>query len=505
MTKFFIAILFFAFSALNAANATDFMCGVDLNLDGYLGDEGEVKSCIGSGTNRYCPIQSALCKNTAVSKPTVGTLCALTFYSSWGTKLPTAGTIISSGKCQMTGGGHAYTCPSPRVPSGLTDSMTEVSCEVYIPPPPPPYAEKLCVVDGDISRATGYYEGKGCSSDGKSFFYPTTCPSKWKDFSGDREFVCELIDNPEPPPEYSGTPECPLGKQYACGLDSSNGNYYCSPNDCSQESVEEVVEIDKDMLVDNGEKDDEGACLDQVLIFNGRAETCKKPGVESAFQNCCKDVGKVTSDSTGNIASVSAGINGAMSVISATYSAIEAGVLVYNAGVAAGMTSAAAASTAGTAMQSTMMVGFDPTTIAISVAIMVITEYMQNACKPEEAQTVIANSSGQCVELGTYCSKKMKFAGCVQKSKSFCCFNSKMARIIHEQGRVQLNSFDLDKPFGDVKEPDCRGFSPEEFQALDFSKIDLSEYYEDLNHSTQEKMNEDINNVTQDYLKNVSL
>ncbi|WP_229239094.1 hypothetical protein [Campylobacter volucris] len=33
---------------------------------------------------------------------------------------------------------------------------------------------------------------------------------------------------------------------------------------------------------------------------------------------------------------------------------------------------------------------------------------------------------------------------------------------------------------GSPKSPDCRGFAPEEFQKLDFSEIDLSEFIADI-------------------------
>jgi len=61
----------------------------------------------------------------------------------------------------------------------------------------------------------------------------------------------------------------------------------------------------------------------------------------------------------------------------------------------------------------------------------------------------------------------------VQKKKTYCCFGSPLARIAAEQGRIQLG-FD----FGTAKSPNCRGFTPEEFQKLDFSKIDFSEWLE---------------------------
>lgn len=80
-------------------------------------------------------------------------------------------------------------------------------------------------------------------------------------------------------------------------------------------------------------------------------------------------------------------------------------------------------------------------------------------------------ADANCHYVGSYCSKKIKFIGCVQKKKTYCCFSSPLARIIQEQGRPQLG-----KGWGDPKNPDCSGFTIDEFQKLDFSKIDFSEW-----------------------------
>jgi conjugal transfer mating pair stabilization protein TraN len=61
----------------------------------------------------------------------------------------------------------------------------------------------------------------------------------------------------------------------------------------------------------------------------------------------------------------------------------------------------------------------------------------------------------------------------VEKQTS-CCFQSQLARIMHEQGRPQLQSFS--SGWGTAQNPICRGFTPEEFQALNFSIMDLSEW-----------------------------
>lgn len=115
---------------------------------------------------------------------------------------------------------------------------------------------------------------------------------------------------------------------------------------------------------------------------------------------------------------------------------------------------------------------FDPTSFAISVAIAVITELM--SCEPEEQQLGMHRADGLSHYVGSYCSKKV-LGGCVQRSQSYCTYNSKLAKIINVQGRAQLGM-----SFGDPKSPDCSGFTVETFKNIDFSKIDMSEFVDDI-------------------------
>src|SRR3546814_20940144 len=98
-------------------------------------------------------------------------------------------------------------------------------------------------------------------------------------------------------------------------------------------------------------------------------------------------------------------------------------------------------------------------------------------------ETAMLDSSGMCHFIGSYCTSS--FLGiCLQKAHGECCFNTKHGRIIQEQGRPQLKAFNGNL-WGTAKKALCRGFTPEEFHALDFSKIDLPEYYADIEaHAT---------------------
>ena len=101
------------------------------------------------------------------------------------------------------------------------------------------------------------------------------------------------------------------------------------------------------------------------------------------------------------------------------------------------------------------------------------------SCSTEEQDTYKKRDAGQCHEIGEYCSNKTALGICVEKTKTHCCFSSLLARVIQEQGRVQLA-----RGWGDAKNPVCTGFTPDELTALDWSKFDLSEFYAQIHPTT---------------------
>lgn len=100
-------------------------------------------------------------------------------------------------------------------------------------------------------------------------------------------------------------------------------------------------------------------------------------------------------------------------------------------------------------------------------------------CSAEEKGLAQAKEKGLTIELGTYCAEKV-LGVCIRKKKGYCQFDSKMARIVQEQGRSTLGL-----TFGSAKHPDCSGITPEQLQKLDFSKIDFSDFYQDLQNNMQ--------------------
>jgi conjugal transfer mating pair stabilization protein TraN len=117
---------------------------------------------------------------------------------------------------------------------------------------------------------------------------------------------------------------------------------------------------------------------------------------------------------------------------------------------------------------------FDPTSFAISVGIMILQDLL--SCDQQEQILAMRQGQNLCREIGTFCSRKLPIVKiCIEKTKSYCCYNSRLARIINEQGRAQIG-----KSWGSPESPNCSGFTPSEFSALDFSKMDLSEFMSEI-------------------------
>ncbi|MBX9884372.1 MAG: conjugal transfer protein TraN, partial [Novosphingobium sp.] len=79
-----------------------------------------------------------------------------------------------------------------------------------------------------------------------------------------------------------------------------------------------------------------------------------------------------------------------------------------------------------------------------------------------------------------------------------CCFESKLSRILQEQGRQQLG-----KPWGAPKTEQCLGFTIDEFARLDLSKMDFSEVYAEFTDAArlpdELQASQDIQQKIEDY------
>ena len=97
------------------------------------------------------------------------------------------------------------------------------------------------------------------------------------------------------------------------------------------------------------------------------------------------------------------------------------------------------------------------------------------ACKADEKKLAERRDLRLChsVQEG-WCSSRV-LGVCVQRTNTYCCFGTKMSRIVNEQGRPQIG-----KAWGSGQTPDCTGFLLTELMTLDFAAMDLSEFYADI-------------------------
>ncbi len=137
-----------------------------------------------------------------------------------------------------------------------------------------------------------------------------------------------------------------------------------------------------------------------------------------------------------------------------------------------------------------------PQAIIGVIIIVIMRVLMGTGCEPTDIMTAGQVKSGRCHFVGDYCEKQWALVGCVQQAKGYCCFNSMLARIINEQGRPQLSVFGPTGGWGEANKPECRGLTPDEFQALDFHKIDLSEYFDVVQKDLDAKIQASQQNIT---------
>lgn len=356
--------------------------------------------------------------------------------------------------------------------AGSLCPLDKVACTVA----PPLF---ICPTTGALSSA--------CTTSGGTCDYPN--PSDPADTIA---VACVVDPAPPPPPPSSSMATCPLNPATACTIDV-DGVSKCSLLACADVASTPPTNESRvrEHIVDDGARDPYGACIDEMRIFSGFEMDCRPPGAQTVFKNCCKDRGKIITDSGGGgIAGSIAGVQGTIQGFQAVFSGMKAAHAAYQAGA----TAAGAASSGFSAA----IVAFDPVSLAAAAALSLIVDLLNLGCDAQDMETGMLRGSGMCHEVGEYCS--VKIFGCIQKKKAHCCFNSKLGRIIQEQGRPQLTAFtSLPEMWGTPKQPMCRGFTPEEFQALDFSAIDLSEYYSELALETETTMKTIVEEGVDDY------
>ena len=127
-----------------------------------------------------------------------------------------------------------------------------------------------------------------------------------------------------------------------------------------------------------------------------------------------------------------------------------------------------------------------------------LTGFIQNCCRkkglfsgacPRSTKELRArrDDAEACHYVGIH--KKKVLGITLKKRKVYCCFNSKMARMIHEQTRGQLIQKGLwataaNGGWGSPRNPNCGGMTAEQLQKIDFDAVDFSEIYGGLLDAT---------------------
>jgi conjugal transfer mating pair stabilization protein TraN len=290
----------------------------------------------------------------------------------------------------------------------------------------------------------------------------------------------------------------------------------CSPTACFDPKApgNEIVQSqDSSMLQNDGQRDSQGNCLGDLYIFSGRSMECNTSGQETGWKNCCMSGAAPLADDLGSASSMMGTFNTVTNVYHmgqiAYYGNMVSGLGDYGVQMIGSFNVSPEVSSALTTVAQTgdMAEGLmtyaeaaflNPTTLALAAAMYLVQDFLlSGSCSQDDIQTAMLDDSGMCHYIDTYCKKKWPLAGCVQEAKVFCCFNSKLARIVQEQGRPQLATFN--PPWVYAGSGNCRGFTPSEFQMLDFSKMDLSEYLGDIKAKAQATLQNTINDKINQY------
>ena len=338
------------------------------------------------------------------------------------------------------------------------------------------------IIDGrTVTRACWSYErtlscSAGAATDECAALASSGCTpatSSCKQANADTG-VCEV---------YQDTYTCPAPAQTTTSVSSCPSNVFCLGSNCFSTTYTNDADFARSMSYMEAARE-AGVYLDpdNLRVFSGETGKCR----DRLLKNCCQ------SDSAGsgmsNQSMFGVGSRLVFDVLMNSenrqfvYQGMQA--LLMSGGFSGtfttyGVTFAVngAALPAGSAVLysgESLVIAFDPWSLAIAVVIYIVMSMM--SCNESEGRVAMQEGARLCHTVGTYCSSCIRVFGscvsCIEHTTGKCCFNSVLARIINEQGRMQIG-----KGWGSGENPDCSGFTIDQLQALNFSAMDLTEFY----------------------------
>ena len=287
--------------------------------------------------------------------------------------------------------------------------------------------------------------------------------------------ACEVFDD-----KYS----CSVPSQTVTTASNCTGNKFCLGTSCFDISQTSDPDFARSMsYLEAGREAGVYLDPDKMAVFAGEQNQCG----DRLLKNCCysDSAGKGMSNQSAfggvgsklvfdmlmkssNRAFVTQGLQALVlgGGFSGTYTTYGVTLAVNGAALPAGST--VLYSSSAVAGQG-FVVAFDPWSLAIAVVIYIVLSMM--ACSEDEGKLAMKEGAGLCHEVGSFCSSRFLWS-CTEEKHTKCCFNSVLARILNEQGRLQVG-----KGWGSARTADCSGFTIAQLQSLDFAAMDLSEFY----------------------------
>ena len=280
---------------------------------------------------------------------------------------------------------------------------------------------------------------------------------------------------------YEQTYQCKVASGTTSTVANCGSQQFCMEGNCFSTGYQADADFAKSVAMLEAQRE-AGKYLDAdaLHVFNGYDNRCRKKLF--GLVNCCSGGGTDVSLFTNLNLILAAGgqVLGAVGS-SYTYDALftadapQSVIAGFEAlfGVGGG-TSALAGLMAGDVSVASFVGSLAPGPWTIAMLAIQLSGILN--CEQAEQVLAMKRDSRLCHGVGSYCSSRTPIVKvCVEKTESYCCFNSRLARILNEQGRAQIG-----KSWGSAQSPDCSGFSVAQLQSLDFSRMDLSEFYAEI-------------------------
>ena len=360
--------------------------------------------------------------------------------------------LESDGRCAITGAARCVDGPATKVIDGASVTRacwryeTSLSCQYGAPTDEcAPLAAAGCTPNSTVCRQMNPATG-----------------------------TCEVAEN---------TYNCPVAASSAVTARNCPTDVFCIAGSCFNTTYTNDADFARSMsFLEAGREAGVYLDTDNLQVFKGEANRCR----DRLLKNCC------TSDSAGrgmsNQSMFGVGSRLVFDVLMNSgnreflYHGMQALLMsggfsgsftTYGVTVAINGTALPAGSAVLYAGES-VVVAFDPWSLVIAIVIYVVMSAI--SCDEEEGKLAMKEGARLCHTVGTYCSSCIRVLGkcvsCITHTTTKCCFNSVLARIINEQGRLQVAKW-----WGTAEGPDCSGFTIAQLQSLDFARMDLTEFY----------------------------